>query len=451
MRIILFLLLCSLPLCALTLQEKIKLAQQAADASVHGKNKSVKKQSPKKSENKSSVSTKILATPKVKYVVNDNDFIADRYVGKIGQSSAERDEIKASVDKAEKMAKSKKDYVIAETKMFVIVSKDTNALSDVKMLVGACERVLQNYFGSLPSKAFTSKNTVKIFPKNTEMQNIVITSEGVDVVVNFKWDKSLSIDDASWALVRSVFEKLANIDNAKCSFPEWIKSAFQGLVAEEIQLGIPTYFSRLASDNPHKNVASILKYPQGESNSNLRKAHAYWLFKSLGKLSERYNLFVFVRNVIEGRIAEAEILTEIEKIINKPDSVKVDLWLGCVMSAEMYARVGGVASPKTSESEILRLCSVRAFSGVEPISVSCDNLFRYSECALEPAKARLNEIKMLLVKINPLFFNSCVLLGEVYEAFLNEDKQKYKESLKEFLLEFTRARNTAKDVEKALK
>ena len=64
---------------------------------------------------------------------------------------------------------------------------------------------------------------------------------------------------------------------------------------------------------------------------------------------------------------------------------------------------------------------------------------------------RLAEIKMLLVKVNPVFFNASVSLGAGYEAFVKDDKTAYDLHMKQFMEEFSRAIKISKEVSNAIK
>ena len=454
MRALVLILLSILPLFSLTLQEKIKLAEQVANDAIEGKKTDVKKPTQKAEVPKKQPSDKVenKKVEKTKYVVDvDKDFIDGRYVGKVGQSQSERTDIRKTIENINKITKSAKAYTFAETKLFLIISDVPESVSPVKEVAKACERAFENYFSGGYLSSFSAKNTIRVFPEKNKINSVGISSDESGIFIDIRWDKSLNLEDVAWMFARSIFEKVALSAKIKCEYPEWIKNALTALVLEEVQLGIPTYYAKLSSERPHKDILSILKYPNDQKDKDLRMAHSYWLFKALGKVSEPQNLFLLIRNVIEGKFSADKTFAEFEKIINKPSNTNTDIWLGCVISAEVCSRSGGVSSCSVSEREILRLCSVRAFVNDEPISVPCDKLFKYSESSVKSAQVRLNEIKMLLVKINPLFFNSAVLLGEVYEAFLKNDKTKYDKSLNEFLLEFTCSRNTAKEVEKSIK
>lgn len=457
MRYLFIILICTTSVFAISLQEKIQMAKNAADASVEAevnkrKNDNDKIQaSPNNNEKKQNKSNS-----KQKYVVDvDADFINGRYIGRIGQSKAERDDILKSIEKVDKIMKSEKNYVVSQTDMFTIISADGKALSDVKSLVKAFENVFNNTFSGPEIKNST---IIRVFSDKTQMKDVLLASDtlGNEMTIDLKWSKNLKLDEVIWTLFRSVFEKQmlfeAHSTNSKISvnYPEWLQSALVGCVLDEVTLGIPTYYARLASDYPHKDVISILAYPMGEKNLDLRKAHSYWLFKALQKLSNKRNLYLFVRNVIDG-LSVNQTFAEIVKLINLSDYKNLDYWLGCVMCAKICARSGGVISCETSYSELLRLCSLRAFENGEPISVPFDKLFTKSQIVKESAKVRLAEIKMLLVKINPVFFNASVSLGAVYEAFVKDDKTAYDLHMKQFMEEFSRAIKISKEVSNAIK
>ena len=455
MKYVFILFICTTSIWGMSLQEKIQMAKKNADASVEASSNVKKNKKAEASmvvEKNKSKSTALTS----KYVVNvDEDFINGRYIGKIGQSKVEREDILKSIEKVDKIMKSEKNYVVSQTDMFTIIADDVKALSDMKSLVKAFEKVFNNTFSSSDIK---NNIIIRVFPEKTNMNDILMSADaqGYEITLDLKWSKNLKLDEVIWTLFRAVFKKQMlfedNFTNAKTSVncPEWLQSALVGCVLDEVTLGIPTFYARLASDYPHKDIISILKYPIGEKNVDLRKAHSYWLFKALQKLSDKRNLYLFVRNVIDG-LSEKQTFAEIAKLINLSGDKNPDYWLGCVMCAEICARSGGVISCEASYAELLRLCSLRAFENGEPISVPFDKLFTKSQVVKESAKVRLAEIKMFLVKVNPEYLNASVSLGVVYEAFVKEDKTAYDLHLKQFMDEFSRAIKISKEVSNAIK
>ncbi len=455
---------------ALTLEEKIEIARRAADDAVasgsagggivSGDADIFKKPAqPQKKVEQPRSETPISKVPtsntsaKPKYVVDTSkDFINGMYIGRVGQSDEER---KASMDfvkKTQDLPKDGSGLSFSETDLFFIAGKDASAVSNLRRVAVACETAFENLFPKWAyAKVFQAKNTLRVFPSDTQMRNVVISNDSGIVFIDVKWSENLSLDEVCNILARSIFYKLALSQKREYKMPQWLTWAMECAVLDEIKLGVSSYLARQAIDFPHKDVISILSYTGNEKNLQACKAHSFWLLKALAKVSDKSNLFAMVENVAEFALSAEDTFAQFKKIMRSPNDVDADLWLGCVMSSEICARSGGVDSCKASELEILRMCSVRVFVNSQPVSLPFDKLLSCSkEISMSSVNARLLEIKTLLVKTNPVYFNSAVLLGEVYEAFLRDDNALYESKIQEFITEFGKARSTAQEVEKIM-
>ncbi len=472
MRIFLISLFCAVvPAFALTLEEKIEMARRAADDAVASGSagggivsgdvdilKTPETQLQNKVEQKKSklakpeTSTSNMPT-KPKYVVDTSkDFINGMYIGRVGQSDEER---KASMDfvkKTQELPKDGNGLSFSETDLFFIAGKDASAVSSLRRVAVACETAFENLFPKWAyAKSFQAKNTLRVFASDTQMSDVVISNDSGIVFIDVKWSENLSLEEVCNALVRSIFYKLALSQKREYKIPQWLAWAIECAVLDEIKLGISSYLARVAIDFPHKDVLSVLSYTDKEKNLQACKAHSFWLLKALAKISDKNNLFAMTENVVGFALSAEDTFAQFKKIMRLPNDVDTDLWLGCVMSSEICARSGGVDSCKASELEILRMCSVRVFVNLQPVSLPFDNLYSCpKENSISSVNARLFEIKTLLVKTNPIYFNSAVLLGEVYEAFLRNDNALYASKIQEFIVEFGKARATAQEVEKIM-
>ena len=446
---------------ALTLEEKIEMARRAADASVEGKIENVdiiNGKLPSSSEAKSELLKvgvqKLLDNPKSeqRYVVDTSkDFIGGRFIGRVGQSEADKKDMIASIKKAEAFSAKAKAISFAETDLFFIAAEDSEALSQVKKIAKSCENVFEQLFpkGSYVA-TFVPKNSIRVFPKDTKMADVVVSKSDDMVFVDIKWSEHLELDVVCSALVDSVLKRLFASKERVYKLPQWLHWGIECVVADEVKLGVSTFFARVASENPYSDINSILGYSKQSVDENIGKAHSFWLLKALQKLTDKQSMFALIGNIISMNLTPTQTFAEFEKMLSLPQNVDVQLWLGCVISSEVCARSGGVDSCRDSEIEVLRLCSIRVFVDGKPESVPCDRLFAFGESAKISAKTRLLEIKMLLAKVNPVFFNATVVLGEVYEAFIAENQKLYAKKMSEFIDEFTKARATVIEIEKIM-
>lgn len=68
----------------------------------------------------------------------------------------------------------------------------------------------------------------------------------------------------------------------------------------------------------------------------------------------------------------------------------------------------------------------------ERVGVSDLDIFENREFILDELEARLMEIKVAMPKMNPLYYNSLVSLGRMYEAALDGDEDDFKAAHSDF-------------------
>ena len=120
-------------------------------------------------------------------------------------------------------------------------------------------------------------------------------------------------------------------------------------------------------------------------------------------------------------------MAELEKLGKFPR----ERW-ACIFNGEIYARLGGVQDIDDSDSEIARLAVLPTSNSVgERIGVVASDALKFASEAhfTRDAKTRVLEIKVALIKINPLYYNSLVLLGNLYEFAIDGDREGFESSL----------------------
>lgn len=384
-----------------------------------------------------------------KYVVEDSDFIGGHYIGKVGESDADKKQMRESLRLAEKLLKESKGLVFGESKMFFVAAKDNrDAVSQLRFAAAAFEHAL---WGLFPEGAFALQSMPKIAVSAVETggESAKVFSDGKSVGVNVVFDENLSLESFVYALTDAAFARWSLAEGAKFEPPSWVRDAVVYFALEEIGLGVPSESARIAAEKPYKSLVEIFDYPRSDFDARTRAAHAYWLFKALVKVADRPSLAAFVSVVSTQKLSPVETLAELAKMLGFSDGRDIDMWLGCVICSEMYARSGEVDSVEASQREILRLASVVFFEGETRVCVPFDSLFSRSvpDAVL---RSKIDELKFAIPKTNAVFMNSALALGGVYECRLRGDRRAYDKALGDFLSEFARARSAAAAVKKAL-
>ena len=468
---------------ALTLEEKIAAARKIAEADARGTPLTQTERdallAPKNSADAEGESVRNAPLPaprqpqhetsKTKsaahYVVDtERDFINGKFVGRVGQTESEKREMLETLQAADIAAKDAQELNFAQTKFFLITSKNRDAVSAVKNAAAAVEAALAEL---LPTETYTAqaeiKNNINIFDESQTERNINVSTSATTATIDLRWNKTLDLGDvcqtlAETVVLRNVAERVKsggqtpqNRESRKIPF--WLSRALRLASLEKIQLGIPSHSARLASQTPPESAGAIFDYTAEQPpqiDFATRRAHAYWLVKAVIKMSDRNAFGKFAETAIAQNLTGAETFAELQKLLALPADKDTDMILGCVMISEIYARKGGVDTPRDSLNELVRLANVRIFENGIPRTVACDTLISANPQNTDAVKTRLTELKLLLAKINPIFFNAAVALGNVYEAYIKGDTEGYRQTLETFFAEFERARKTAKTVETAL-
>ena len=472
-------LLLSVCVCAAaTLEEKLRLAQSAADAAVFSDETAVGESSGGKPDAKTEANSGAKSDAKAggangnrqrgnsaetpsqagspsssgnKYVVSPSDFIDGRYVGRVGESEAERRAIRDSVEKAAELSKGNEKISMGETDLFFISSPDAKAVSMLKELAAACEAAVFDFFPESLRARFVPKSEIRVFLPNPndgaeeDSRGVSVFADARSAVVNVVWSENLALEDVADALVRAMLKRVFAGDSLSAEPARWIVAAVGCDAIGRIQSGAISHFARIAQENRYSDLREIIAL--SASDPELARARAYWLLRALRILTDRPAVLAFAENVSQ---KPDSAMREMSLLAGVKES-ELSLRAGVVMAGEYTLRSGGVLSCAASRGEVLRLCSLRYFdSDSLPHSAAFDSLDKHGEAVRNSAAARLGEIKAVLGKINPVYFNAAVSLGTVYENFLSNNG-KYAESVAAFAAEFSKSDSTAAAVERAMK
>ena len=455
-------LLLSVCVCAAaTLEEKLRLAQSAADAAVFSdeaagakpdaKIETSKGEPPRATSAETPSQAGSVSPAADKYVVSPSDFIGGRYVGRVGESEAERRVIRDSVEKAAELSKGNEKISMGETDLFFISSPDAKAVSMLKEVAAACEAAFFDFFPETLRARFMPKNEIRVFlptPQNGgdgDSRAVSVLADARAAVVDVVWSEDLALEDVADALVRAMLKRVFAGDSVSAEPARWIVAAVGCDVLGRVQSGAISHFARLVQENQYSDLREITAL--AAADSELARARAYWLLRALRILSDRPSVLAFAENVSQN---PDSVLREMSLLAGVKEA-ELPLRAGVVMAGEYMLRTGGVLSCAASREEVLRLCSFRYFDTDSlPHSAAFDSLDRHGDAVRNSAAARLGEIKAVLGKINPVYFNAAVSLGTVYENFLSNNG-KYAESVAAFAEEFSKSDSTAAAVARAMK
>jgi len=222
--------------------------------------------------------------------------------------------------------------------------------------------------------------------------------------------------------------------------PYWMELAMAQAFEQSARFGVAAESAQISADNPPEGALDIFKYsPEEKIAENIKQSHSYWTLVSIAKAADdKDELAVFMNaSLAENSADKALSRTE---LLNRSKS-GFDLWWRCLITGEIWARLGGVLSPKRSDEDIVRLAVLQVDSaGDKRVGLSDGDVWKYRQYIGKDLELRLLEIKVTLAKINPIYYNCLVSLGEMYEAACEDESAAFDSSKEKFISEFKNAR-----------
>ncbi len=395
--------------------------------------------------------------PKVKYAVDTSkDFVKGYYLGNVdGDAREERKrEILDNIENAKKSVEKK--YFSYSGALFEIVSDNYSAHTTMIYAIGEFEKIAKVFFSRKNSNlTFGKKIWLKVsddYKNDVSQRTLLSASSTGDLSLYVSWSKDLNIEEFCFAasealLLKIAYESGGNFD-AK-NIPMWLKMAFAVVLENSIRFGTVSDFAIIASKNPPPDILSVFSK---KSYDKISSANSYWTLVAIEKvIKDRDALSHLLRSACRGDSPES--LAKRIAIYNyKSATIDFDVWWRCVLTGEIWARMGGVLSPNRSAEEIARLAVLSVDDnkgGREGVSVS--KVLEKSEMYKDDIRLRILEIKVALSVINPLYHNALVCLGEMYESALDNDEEDFNSAKTRFAESFNNARVLSRETYNMLK
>lgn len=269
---------------------------------------------------------------------------------------------------------------------------------------------------------------------------------GVNNRLSVKANKDLNLEEffrRTISLCLKSYAFAVGGEEAFKSVPYWLELAVGARAAQRISSGATFEMARYAAENPPESLGEVFAYKpaQGGGVDRLQESSAYWNLLALG-VAYRNSLGGLISNILKNPGKRGEIL---ESIKAKNGGKNFDLHWRCRLLGEIYGRLGGVKGLKDSDDEILRLAILlrqRQGEALEPIFD--EKIFEFAPFSKSEIESRLLEIKLALPWVNPVYYNSLVALGKMYQAALDGDREAFGANRADFLNEFKNAREISK-------
>lgn len=402
---------------------------------------------------------------KRKYVVDTSEgFIGGYYVGtpvgsdspQTGATAAEDAEAGLTVS-AQKDAKD--DLFTAQSALFSIVADDHDALSVSLKFARACERVFAEYFPSYAASARASRLAVNlsVYAKNPNMSKFSKSAAGNgSVSAAVRWDNTLEMDSFCDFLSNCILSLAARAQAADAQPAYWLMLA----ISQEIECSMTESGSaeqaRLCAFTAPDGVSEVFAYAPApseaggmpaEARRKYRKAASFWTLKTLvagARSKKTAETFLKAALVLHDAQKTCAAYADAKKSVSAEG---LDGWFRCAFTGEVWARLGGIYNTDMSRAEILRLAYLPVGDARKNRRFVCGSeLFDSRGEFFGEMQTRLIEIKVALLKINPVYHNSLILLGETFEAALADDSDAFSEKWAEFSAEFASAQALSSDI-----
>ena len=399
----------------------------------------------KKDEAKANSSTK------KKYVVDTSkDFINGYYTGLVGgnkeASQARKKEIE-ELAKLEKKLSELPDYFSYKGRLFDLLSDNYRAHTTMMYTLGEFEKVFDTYFSSEDKQlVLLKKISIKISDEKNPKQNTnLFVSPSGDFTLYIAWTKSLKVEEFCEAIANAVLLKMAYENAGKSAMekvPLWLKMGIARALEQSIRFGVSSEMAEISAKVPPDLPEKVFALNQTTMSA---QSHSFWTLIALEKvIKDKSMLSAFMKRVLAGESAKSLS----EKVAEfKPQRYDFQVWWRCLITGEIWARMGGLLSVERSVSEVSRLAILQVnTSDGQRAGVSVSKLWEHRDVLQNEIKQRVLEIKVALSTINPIFYNSLISLGRMYEAIGEDNLSDFNEAKKQFISDYKYAQLISQQV-----
>lgn len=281
--------------------------------------------------------------------------------------------------------------------------------------------------------------------------NFLESVGGSSNIISVKANKDLNLEEFFRRVINLYLKSYAfsiGGDKAFSNVPYWLELAMGARVAQRVSNGVTFEMARYAQKNPPELLDKVFDYKAHAEVDRFMESSAYWNLLAL-KVAFGRDFAALMSEILKSPDRRGEILNLIK---DRNGGKNFDIHWRAYLLGEIYSRLGGVKSLKESDDEILRLAILlrqRQGDTLEP--VLGEKIFEIAKFSKPEIDSRLLEIKLALPWVNPVYYNSLVALGKMYQAAFDGDKEAFEFNRADFLNEFKNAREISKRALELLK
>lgn len=320
----------------------------------------------------------------------------------------------------------------AQTASFIVISDATMAINYVLPIVRVAENAAYEFFG-FGGNAALPKIVLQIVSQNNDkFDSGVSASYKNEILLSAKFNEKLLLEDFCSLISNAVLYRAAqSFGYEPNKIPLWLKLGFAEYVYQKASIGELAQLVRYALENKKMQPKELFALKENDKfDAENAKCSAYWTLLTIRDfLDDKAVAKKTMLYALSGKAPENTLLA-LEKNATKANFKK--LWL-CVYNHEIYSRKGGVMTFGESAEFIKKMCFVcpdfeNAGFADKAVLLNCEDPKMQAML-----KQRITEIKMALSSINGAYFNTLLSLGEMFEAALDSDSEKFEKSRREFI------------------
>ncbi len=328
----------------------------------------------------------------------------------------------------------------AQTASFIVISDAAMAVNYVLPVVHAAENAAYEFFG-FAADASLPKIVLQVVSQNNDKFDSGVSAQyAKEIRLSAKFDEKLLLDDfcslISDALLRRVAQSFGYEPD---KIPLWLKLGFAEYVYQKVSMGELAQLVRRALENGKMESKELFALKASDKfDAENAKCSSYWTLLAIRDfLDDKTIAKKTMLYALSGKDPENTLLA-LEKNATKANFKK--LWL-CVYNHEIYSRKGGVMTFGESAEFIKKMCFICPDFESAGFADKAVFLNRQDPKTRAMLKQRITEIKMALSSINGAYFNTLLSLGEMFEAALDSDSEKFEKSRREFIENFKYSRH----------
>ncbi len=366
------------------------------------------------------------------------------------------EKLKAEIAKTENAPKEpeielvKAEKFYTESSGFFHISSTNSRAADLgASLVKSVEEAYGKYFGknlNLKNKTFLTMLTAD----EAEFEGYFKAEIGKDIFLYVKCDVDLPLDKFAEFISDAYLKTLMHaMSETQAKAPFWMQLALRTALAQNISIGMTYEMARYASANPPDNLSDVLAYNADSKTSfEQMESSAYWALEALYIAFEKSGNFENVmRKTLVGENLETALLP-----IKTAYGENFDSYFRVLMTGEITSKLAGIKSFEDSDNEVLMYCSILKTRDEEtPEAIFDTEIFERRNEIKAQIEIRILEIKLAIPWLNPVYFNTAVALGRVYQAALDSSLPDFQKARTDFLAELKKSREVANRARQILK